>query len=264
MAPPRFSIITVARNDVNGLQSTWRSLHVQEEVSWEWIVQDGDSSDGTAEWLSELDDSRLRWSSEKDSGVYDAMNKAIGRIRGDAVLFLNAGDLLTDSSVLADVWMQWSRLSGPAWAYGRVRVVEKDGRLIRSAGLEPFSARRVHYGYRSIPHQAAFFRRGLLFRLGCYRTDVGVIADQDLMLRAAAVERPLLLRRDIADYLAGGMSWGRAPDAFVRDARTLRLLKDRPVGGTRSLDRLITEVMALDKKTRDLVSRRVLRRGVRG
>lgn len=88
----KLSIITVTRNCRPAFLATAESLKVQGDQRIEWIVVDGNSNDGTKE---EIANNPLvtKWVSESDAGIYDAMNKGLQMASGEAVLFLNAGDV---------------------------------------------------------------------------------------------------------------------------------------------------------------------------
>ena len=92
------SIITVAFRNLEGIVKTHASLaHLAQagDISFEWIVVDGGSSDGSSAFLEGLSgEHRLRFVSEPDNGIYDAMNKGIAMARGRFALFLNSGDIL--------------------------------------------------------------------------------------------------------------------------------------------------------------------------
>lgn len=88
----KFSIITVVLNDKQGLNETIRSLREQSFKNFEYIVIDGDSTDGTKEIINENLDIINKWKSEKDFGIYDAMNKGIELCDGNYIGMLNAGD----------------------------------------------------------------------------------------------------------------------------------------------------------------------------
>lgn len=92
------SIVTVTHNNLRGLQATQASLQSQTCQNFEWIVIDGDSSDGTKEHAAT--NRPATFVSEPDSGIYDAMNKGIDRASGDYILFLNAGDTLAAPETL--------------------------------------------------------------------------------------------------------------------------------------------------------------------
>ncbi|MFC3607958.1 glycosyltransferase [Stutzerimonas tarimensis] len=102
---PRFSIVTLNWNNLAGLQATQRSLASQRHRDFRWIVVDGASSDGSAEWLAQLDFAPLELLSERDKGIYDAMAKgrAMAVETSGYTLFLGSGDCLADSGVLERV-----------------------------------------------------------------------------------------------------------------------------------------------------------------
>ena len=98
------SVITVTYNALPSLKRTLQSVWEQSYPDVECIVVDGASTDGTPEYLATLKPSiPLFYTSAPDRGIYDAMNQAVGRIRGDHVLFLNCGDTFRDENVLRDV-----------------------------------------------------------------------------------------------------------------------------------------------------------------
>ena len=94
------SIITINYNNALGLKNTIESVISQSYQSFEYIVIDGDSSDGSKEVLSRFKDKITCVISEPDSGIYNAMNKGVKNASGDYCLFLNSGDTLADENVL--------------------------------------------------------------------------------------------------------------------------------------------------------------------
>jgi putative colanic acid biosynthesis glycosyltransferase len=99
-----FSIITVVRNDLNGLLNTYNSLKSQIFTNYEWVVIDGNSSDGTKEFLQNFESNFLNYISESDKGIYDAMNKGINICNNMYILFMNAGDTFYDVNTLNIVY----------------------------------------------------------------------------------------------------------------------------------------------------------------
>jgi glycosyltransferase involved in cell wall biosynthesis len=89
-----FSIITISKDALSELKRTYQSLINQTLKDFEWIVVDGDSNDGTKEWLCSISNNKFEFSfvSEKDKGISDAWNKGIVKSKGNQVLILNAGD----------------------------------------------------------------------------------------------------------------------------------------------------------------------------
>ena len=112
----KLSIITVNFNNVEGLRKTAESIVSQTFQDFEWIVIDGGSTDGSKELIEQYSDRIAYWCSEKDSGIYNAMNKGVRYAKGEYINFMNSGDCFADSSVLSDVS---ERLLDNVILYGR-------------------------------------------------------------------------------------------------------------------------------------------------
>lgn len=149
---PTFSIITVTWRDLEGLRATAASVQAQTDRDFEWIVIDGASDDGTPEWLTELQEPTLNWVSEKDGGIYDAMNKGLDRARGRYALFLNAGDRFTSPEVLARAHLTVTT-SSPDLLYGDSVDVQADSTRLYRQARHPDWLRNGMF----TSHQAMFF-----------------------------------------------------------------------------------------------------------
>ncbi|WP_246310811.1 glycosyltransferase [Paenibacillus xylanilyticus] len=112
------SIVTVCKNNKEGLIRTWESVLLQETNDWEWIVIDGVSVDGTLPFLNELSDPKVNYISEPDEGLYDAMNKGIERSSGQYILFLNSGDQLQNPDVINLIKHSAKQNNCPDFLYG--------------------------------------------------------------------------------------------------------------------------------------------------
>ena len=95
----QISIITINYNNASGLEKTIRSVVEQIYNEYEYIIIDGASSDKSKEVIQEYQRYIDFWCSEKDSGIYNAMNKGIQKASGEYLLFLNSGDVLNNSAV---------------------------------------------------------------------------------------------------------------------------------------------------------------------
>ena len=96
---PLISIITVVRNGRDVIEQTIRSVFDQRYPNIEYIIIDGGSTDGTVEIIRKYADRLSFWTSEPDSGIYDAMNKALDHVHGEGHLFLNAGDYFVGDAI---------------------------------------------------------------------------------------------------------------------------------------------------------------------
>lgn len=167
-----FSIITVTRNNLDGLRATQNSIAIQHCADFEWIVVDGASTDGTPEWL---DTTAAHWTSEPDRGIYDAMNKGIDRAAGDYLLFLNAGDCLCAPDTLTRIKKS---LQNEVFVYG-------DALETRGGALPAYKFANDH---DSLPrgmfthHQAMLYRRDAIGNVR-YNTQYKIAADYDFTAR---------------------------------------------------------------------------------
>ena len=91
---PRVTVVTVTYNALDALSKTMRSVEAQDYANIEYIIVDGASSDATPSMLAQYHGRLNRWVSEKDRGIYDAMNKGVKMSTGEYVIFMNAGDTL--------------------------------------------------------------------------------------------------------------------------------------------------------------------------
>jgi putative colanic acid biosynthesis glycosyltransferase len=210
------SVVTVVRNDLEGLQRTYQSLPpITDEAAHEWIVVDGASDDGAPRWLSDLKDPRLIFRSEPDDGLYDAMNIGVSQASGQYVLFLNAGDQLVEASTLHRIDEQIEPRTD--LAYGHAIEVDARGReRIRPARSPAW----ITHGMFT-HHQAMLFRRSRLLESG-YRTIFELSADYDLIARwmmSGAVTQNLHM--PIARYSLGGRS-DRGRRKGIREDSTIR------------------------------------------
>lgn len=153
---PTFSIVSVTWRDLHGLQATGASVESQTDRDFEWLVVDGGSDDGTPEWLTVHPRSYCRWTSERDAGIFDAMNKGIERSRGEYILFLNSGDVFGSPDTLALVRAAVINAPRkPDLVYGDSIDVQDDGTELYRRARDPSW---IRYGMFA-SHQATYFRR---------------------------------------------------------------------------------------------------------
>lgn len=197
---PRFSVITVCFNAIDVLPSTVDSLRSQSCADYEWVVVDGASTDGSAEWLAlQKPDVFI---SEPDRGIYDAMNKALSHARGQYLFFLNAGDLFADGEVLSNLADELNQNSN--W----VDLLYGDVVYFGDAG---YRRKRFHWLSRSnlifgdLCHQAVFVRRELFSKFGLFDLAYRYNADFDWFIRVFRGEGSLrYIRRDIVHFHDAG------------------------------------------------------------
>lgn len=125
---PKYSIVTVCFNALEDLKKTIKNIRGQTYSDWEIIVIDGASTDGTLDYLQSVLDKRIRYISEPDKGIFDAMNKGIKRSKGNYIIFMNAGDTYVDDNILHDIDDKIDSDSKIIY-YGASQRIFSDGRV---------------------------------------------------------------------------------------------------------------------------------------
>ena len=133
----KYSIIVVTYNNANGLQRTLQSIRHQCYAQREVIVIDGGSKDESLKIIAENQDIITTSVSEKDNGIYNAMNKGIRLVTGDYVVFMNAGDCFAADDVLSTVAHAASQDPHPAVIYGNTDIVDNEGNFLFPRRLQP-------------------------------------------------------------------------------------------------------------------------------
>lgn len=127
---PLFSIITVTYNAAQTVGRTLASIAAQTFADYECIVVDGASTDNTVDIIKASNIKQLSFSSKPDSGIYDAMNKGLGRALGDYVIFLNAGDAFHSPDTLRLLAKAVKDNDFPGVVYGQTNIVDANGAYI--------------------------------------------------------------------------------------------------------------------------------------
>jgi len=219
---PLFSILTVCLNADADIAGAIESVLAQGCADYEYLVVDGGSTDGTVGVLREYDSrfgGRLRWVSEHDDGLYDAMNKGLALARGEYVAFLGADDRLRPGALdavahaleavpLPDIVCGATHVFGPTGTRD-----EAPHRVVRR-GLPA----RV-----PASHQSTFIRREALQAAGGFDLRFRIAADYDLYLRLVEAGRAEAFVDDVlSDFRLGGVS-SRSARATARDYRDVRI-----------------------------------------
>ena len=196
----RYSIITVNYNNKEGLRQTIESVIHQTFQDFEFIVIDGGSTDGSADVLKEYDDQITYWISEKDNGIYNAMNKGIAKATGDYLNFMNSGDCFCDIDVIRkfkDSGVDADIICGNA------KILEDPPRIKKP--FEEITLRTLYSG--SICHQSALIRTRLL-RERPYDESLKIVADRKFFLQTIVLEGASYSKVDIniVDYDINGFS----------------------------------------------------------
>jgi glycosyltransferase involved in cell wall biosynthesis len=209
---PILSVITVVYNNVRDIERTMLSVLNQTYPNIEYIVVDGLSSDGTLLAIHKYKKRITKMISEKDEGIYDAMNKGLSMSTGDYVIFMNSGDEFYDKDTVTNVF---ASAEDADIYYGETEMITADGKSLgqrRHSAPEEFTWRSFKYGM-SISHQAIYIKRSLL---ELYDRQYELSADIDWILNAAKKATKIVnVHRYVAKYLVGGMSKSRHRQSLV-------------------------------------------------
>jgi|SRR3954447_25658867 len=202
----KISVVTASYNSEATIGFTIESFLEQTYPEKEMLVIDGASSDATVKTVESFGSDAIRVFSEKDKGVYDAMNKGLRLFQGDAIGFLNSDDTFHDSGILADIA---AALQNSDIVYGDLNMVtdHQTKRLRRSWRGGTFNRYSFQLGWVP-PHPTFYMRRTVAEKVGEYDLKYVTTADYDYMLRALALNdfRVRYLPKVIADFQIGGIS----------------------------------------------------------
>ncbi len=197
----KLSIITVCFNIKDEIRRTCESIVNQTYQDFEWIVVDGGSTDGTLEILEEYKERINIFISEKDNGIYDAMNKGIARARGEYLNFMNGGDCFYNLNVLQDSIQALASCADVY--YGNVQVTSAANTYILNF---PKTLSKEFFLRSCINHQSCFIKAELFALFGNYKI-VAMGSDFEMWLIYMKNNRTFVkLDRCIAQFYLGGAS----------------------------------------------------------
>lgn len=206
----KVSLITVCRNAATVIGGSLDSVFAQSHPDIEVIVIDGASTDGTQDVLANYRDRIVTYVSEPDKGIYDAMNKGLARATGDIIGFVNAGDHLMTSQVIAQVVETFQR-TGADLVYGDIIMVDEHDitKVKRTWRNGPYERNAFRKGWMP-PHVATFISRSAYDRFGHFRKDLRIAADYEILHRFMYKERlpAVHLPEVLVRFRLGGMSNG--------------------------------------------------------
>jgi glycosyltransferase involved in cell wall biosynthesis len=207
---PLVSVVTVCRNSANSIARTFESVLHQSYRRIEYLVIDGASTDGTLEVIRKYEPKfrgRMRWISEKDKGIYDAMNKGIGLATGRIIGLINSDDWYEPEAVRAVA--EAYRNNGDAVYYGMLRVLEDGQEVMLKLSNYRFLHRDV------VGHPAYFVAKRIYQQHGSYRLDYEIASDFEFMMRLIHRNVPFVqINQVLANFNYGG-------ESSLRESKTI-------------------------------------------
>ncbi len=208
---PLLSIIIVTFNAGKTLQRALNSIFQQSFEDFDIVVVDGNSSDDTLNILGKIGDSRLKWKSEPDEGIYDAMNKGIKKASGHWLYFLGADDQLKNDKVLGTIFEKGT-YEDCDFLYGNVY-----SELLKRNYDGPFDEEKILFS--NICHQAIFYKSSVFETVGLFDTRYLLFADWEMNIRCFENVDIRVKYKDvvIADYAGEGVSTLNSDLDFLRN-----------------------------------------------
>lgn len=205
------SIITITYNSDQTITDTLESVLKQTYPDIEYIIIDGGSKDKTLDIITQykpLFNNRLHWISEKDQGIYDAMNKGIRMATGDVVGILNSDDFFTSNDVLARIAEEFDKNETDA-VYGDIHFVNPGNlqKCVRYYSSSIFRPALFRFGFMPA-HPSFYVKRECYEKHGLYALNYKIAADYDLLIRFLYVNRIKYkyLKMDFVTMRTGGVS----------------------------------------------------------
>ena len=207
----KLTIITINRNNASGLEKTMESVLSQTCKEYEYVVVDGASTDASVEVVKRFAGSfggRLKWISEPDKGIYNAMNKGIRMAGGEYVQFLNSGDRLADRDVVSKMYKALEEKGNPSVLYGNMLKDLPDGRKRRDRSFagKPITLKGMYRG--SFNHSPAYIKRDLFDKYGEYDESLKIVSDWKWYLQSIVLgeEVPVYVNLDVTVFDMTGIS----------------------------------------------------------
>ena len=185
----KISLLTVSFNSAATIKDTIESVCSQDYKNIEYIIVDGNSTDGTQKIIQSYQSRISKWISEPDLGIYDAMNKAIRLATGDVVGIINSDDFYANGSVLSKVAMTFEETSTDS-VFGDLTFVDPGDlkKIVRRYSSQNWRPEKFAWGFMPA-HPTFFVKRSWYEKAGLFKTDYKIAADYEMLIRLLYVHR---------------------------------------------------------------------------
>ena len=206
----KLSIITINRNNAIGIEKTMQSVASQTFKEFEYIVIDGASTDGSVEVIKRLAPqfAHLKWVSEPDKGIYNAINKGILMASGDYIQILNSADCIADIDVTERMLAELEKQGNPSILYGNMVKCFPDGRKVVDKCFAGQEITMLGMFTGTLNHDPAYVHRNLFEKYGPYDECLKIVSDWKWYLQAIIIggEKPQYVDMDVTLFDMTGIS----------------------------------------------------------
>ena len=242
----KLSIITINRNNAVGLEKTMRSVASQTYKEFEYVVVDGASTDGSAEVVKRLEPefAHIKWVSETDTGIYNAMNKGIRMASGDYIQILNSGDCLAADDITERMLAALEGLGKPSILYGNMIKCFPDGRRMVDKCFAGQEITMLGMYSGTLNHDPVYIRRDLFEKYGYYDENLKICSDWKWFLQAIVLgnEKPVYIDMDVTVFDMTGISEDENWKKKIREERQSVLEATIPPACLRDYERYAGDI----------------------
>lgn len=234
------TIITVTYNSESTINDTIISVLNQSYNDIEYIIVDGCSKDRTVDIIKEYEPKfkgRLKWISEKDKGIYDAMNKGIRMATGDIIGILNSDDFFTSNDVISTVYETFEKYN-PDAIYGDIHFVNDSNlnKTVRYYSSKIFRRELMRFGFMPA-HPSFYIKRECFDKFGLYNISYKIAADFEFLLRTIFIGniKTIYIPKDFVTMRTGGASTSGMSSHRLIMKEHLRAFKENSIFTNRIL-----------------------------
>lgn len=227
----KVSIITVSFNSAKTIADTIESVLSQDFPEIEYIIVDGGSSDGTVQIIRQYESRISKWISEKDQGMYDAMNKGIAMATGDVIGILNSDDVYMNKHVISDLMALLEKQKAQV-VFADLILVDQDNpnKVLRYYDSGHFHPDKFRFGWMPA-HPTVFVRRELYKAVGPFSTTYQIAADYEMLIRILAIQKApyAYFPKPVVRMRSGGASTAGISRNWILNKEIVRACKENGI-----------------------------------
>lgn len=227
----KVSIITVAFNSAKTIADTIESVLGQDYPQIEYIIVDGNSSDGTVDIIRQYEGRISKWISEKDQGMYDAMNKGLAMATGDVIGILNSDDVYMHHHIVSEM-MELMQEKGTQVVFADLILVAQNdsSKVLRYYDSSHFHPDKFRFGWMPA-HPTVFVKRELYQAVGPFEIDYQIAADYEMLIRMLAIKKAsyAYLPKPIVRMRSGGASTAGISRNWILNKEIVRACKENGI-----------------------------------
>jgi len=228
------SVITICYNRSKTIEQSIDSVLNQDYPNIEYIIIDGNSNDGTKEIISAYGNRITKYVSEKDKGMYDAINKGLQLATGDVIGLMHSDDTFYDNQVVSKIvksFQQQSEIDG-LYANGIYTTNDKEERLVRNRIGGAFDFKKIKKGWLPL-HPTVYLKKACFEKYGLYNLDFKIASDTEFLLRYLYKHKIKMhyLNSYVVKMKMGGLStdYKRAFEVLLEDYKIYQFHQINPV-----------------------------------